>query len=793
MVVHSCIEDAWCIGANAFVSGVENATSLSAAGAEAAGPKATASQPDNVVTIAPYSAVFQRRIVTADGMGHSVWTIFGVNDDLESTSAGNAESTATFFGRPFAELFARTGIREQDLWFADESHCLASARLFPVWMLDEQGRTRTPQLRDLLWLQPQTTTATDGKGQESTGDSDSAGSTVPASTSASSAATAAASIEAHLLLWRRSWRVSLQSLMAMSDIRAEFAWRRTLYFTIGDRHTYATLMAPEFDHHARAGAGLDQCLIPHFRACALAKRLQVLRVLDRVGETTTSPGVAARTLACVADMLGTMAGRRAGLRSGPGRNMAFAPAFALLERGETALGVRAMATERANWLGSSETLIRAARHYEAAAQILIRHAVMTARQFIKAETKTVLVVEGGSDATAPSVVDAASTDGSQEAVVSSPLIPGQYVEVQACARIDIAGGWTDTPPIAYEHGGVVVNAAVSLDGKRPIGARASRLAAPVIILVLEGGAGPPQRLEVLTLREVGNYTQPQSPGALLKAAFCCAGLVSLNAEEKGTLAQQLEASGGGFELHTWSNLPTGSGMGTSSILAGAVMAALWHAAGTSYTTACLTHAVLHLEQMLTTGGGWQDQVGGLVGGIKVARSAARLPLRVDVELLHASEDFLEHFTRHLVVIYTGKTRLARNLLQNVVRNWYGRSAFLVSNADALTLNAERCAQAVRDEDIAAMGVCLTAYWEQKKIMAPGCEPSFVRRMIEIMKPHAYGQSMAGAGGGGFMYVITKEADASARLEALVRAEIDVGDMTFHAGKIEREGMVVTRG
>ena len=45
-----------------------------------------------------------------------------------------------------------------------------------------------------------------------------------------------------------------------------------------------------------------------------------------------------------------------------------------------------------------------------------------------------------------------------------------------------------------------------------------------------------------------------------------------------------------------------------SILAGAVMAALWRAAGAEYTTGSLIHAVLHLEQMLTTGGGWQDQV-----------------------------------------------------------------------------------------------------------------------------------------------------------------------------------------
>jgi fucokinase len=62
-----------------------------------------------------------------------------------------------------------------------------------------------------------------------------------------------------------------------------------------------------------------------------------------------------------------------------------------------------------------------------------------------------------------------------------------------------------------------------------------------------------------------------------------------------------------------------------------------------------------------------------------------------------------------VLIYTGKTRLARNLLQNVLRNWYDRVWFdpsvpaetrarsarasaIVENVDALTANAAACAE-----------------------------------------------------------------------------------------------------
>lgn len=52
-----------------------------------------------------------------------------------------------------------------------------------------------------------------------------------------------------------------------------------------------------------------------------------------------------------------------------------------------------------------------------------------------------------------------------------------------------------------------------------------------------------------------------------------------------------------------------------------------------------------------------------MGGVKVGRSRASLPLQVEVERLSPPEDFLTSLEQHLLLVYTGKTRLARNLLQ----------------------------------------------------------------------------------------------------------------------------------
>ena len=76
--------------------------------------------------------------------------------------------------------------------------------------------------------------------------------------------------------------------------------------------------------------------------------------------------------------------------------------------------------------------------------------------------------------------------------------------------------------------------------------------------------------------------------------------------------------------------------------------------------------MLHIEQMMTTGGGWQDQVGGLIGGVKVGHSAAKLPVFIDAKILSVKEKTIERFNEQFFLVYTGKTRLARNLLQVIV-------------------------------------------------------------------------------------------------------------------------------
>ncbi|KAM4637923.1 L-fucose kinase isoform 6-T12 [Amazona ochrocephala] len=406
-------------------------------------------------------------------------------------------------------------------------------------------------------------------------------------------------------------------------------------------------------------------------------------------------------------------------------------------------------------------LVRAARHYEGAEQILVRQAVMSSCQFV--------------------------------AVGQADLPPlGHWVQVACPARLDFSGGWSDTPPITYEHGGAVVDVAVLVDGCWPIGARVRRISEPELRLISLGGTPQSEVVAELVCRELEHlqdYCQPHAPGALLKAAFICTQVVQFPSQ-KPLQAQLMESFRGGFEVHTWSKLPHGSGLGTSSILAGAVMASLYRAAGKAASTESLIHAVLHLEQRLTTGGGWQDQVGGLVPGIKIGRSKAQLPLRVEVEEIQVPDGFTQTLNDHLLLVYTGKTRLARNLLQDVVRNWYARLPSAVQNADALVSNAEECAQALRQGNLPLIGKCLDCYWQQKKCMAPGCEPLAVGRMMDALRPYAYGQCLAGAGGGGFLYVLTRAPRQKEALHRILAKTEGLGNFSIHSVEVDTGGFSV---
>ena len=97
------------------------------------------------------------------------------------------------------------------------------------------------------------------------------------------------------------------------------------------------------------------------------------------------------------------------------------------------------------------------------------------------------------------------------------------------------------------------------------------------------------------------------------------------------------------------------------------------------------------------------------------------------------------------------------------------------------------------EDIRGVGETLGRYWAHKKKMAAGCEPPVVTKMMSALAEDVWGQELTGAGGGGFLVAITKEAGSQGKLEAKLRqalTPVELAEVTFHSVQIDLEGLAV---
>ncbi len=344
--------------------------------------------------------------------------------------------------------------------------------------------------------------------------------------------------------------------------------------------------------------------------------------------------------------------------------------------------------------------------------------------------------------------------------------PGRACRASAAARIDFGGGWTDTPPHSLERGGAVLNAAVMLNGLHPITAEARFLAEPRLVLE---SRDLDMTIEPHCAGDVLAYANPGDPFALHKAALVLRGVIPADAPPDAPLAGLLRESGG-IRLTTATRIPFGSGLGTSSILAGAVLVALSELTGARRPDdAQLFDEVLCLEQMLTTGGGWQDQVGGLTGGIKLVTSQPGLPQRITVEPLHLDPATERELSSRLCLVYTGQQRLAKNLLRNVMSRWMAREPEMVFIQGEIARLALTMRAALQGGDVDGFGALLGQHWLLNKRMDPGCANPFIDDLFEAMTPYINGGKLAGAGGGGFASVIARSAEHVDALAAALAA------------------------
>eukprot|EP00557_Chaetoceros_sp_GSL56_P014727 CAMPEP_0176478596 /NCGR_PEP_ID=MMETSP0200_2-20121128/1270_1 /TAXON_ID=947934 /ORGANISM="Chaetoceros sp., Strain GSL56" /LENGTH=1200 /DNA_ID=CAMNT_0017874543 /DNA_START=62 /DNA_END=3667 /DNA_ORIENTATION=+ len=388
---------------------------------------------------------------------------------------------------------------------------------------------------------------------------------------------------------------------------------------------------------------------------------------------------------------------------------------------------------------------------------------------------------------------------------------GTWVISSAPARVDLSGGWSDTPPISYEFGGAVACLAVTLCDRKPLSARC-RLTSDItgIKLTVEnrdienGEIRESDSVHIKTAEDLSDFRDPLAKCALLKCALVVLGIIPMPSRKSNTnetadgILCTLRNLKVGLELVSTSLLPHGSGLGTSSILAGCVLSSLGRCVGTESVLDKheLVGKVLNLEQLLSTGGGWQDQVGGIFGGLKLCTADSNIiPVRVHVEQYEIPHETLAEFNERLVLAYSGQPRLAKNILQNVVRRWAKRTPEIVKNVNDLVNGARLCITSIQRNNFEDLGSLLTAYWAQKKIMAgedSGVDPITVKRIFDLLSLEgvAVGSTLTGAGGGGFMTMILREGMTVQHANRVLEncEDFDHKSLKWYTCKICNEGL-----
>ena len=349
----------------------------------------------------------------------------------------------------------------------------------------------------------------------------------------------------------------------------------------------------------------------------------------------------------------------------------------------------------------------------------------------------------------------------QHAILNSVMDTLQYNEncrivtdkhtVKLPLRVNWGGGWSDTPPYCNEHGGTVLNAAILLNGEMPVEVTLERLDEPKIIFESRDMGVYGEFDSIEPLQQTGD---PYDPFALQKAALVACGIIP---GKGGDLKAVLSRLGGGFKMNSEvPNVPKGSGLGTSSILSGACVKALFEFMGIPYTEADLYSHVLCMEQIMATGGGWQDQVGGLSDGIKYITTMPGLRQDIKVQHVEIPEETKEELNRRFALIYTGQRRLARNLLRDVVGRYVGNEPDSIYALNEI----QRVAALMRFElergHVDDFAKLLDYHWELSKKVDAGSTNTLIDQIFESIEDLIDGKLVCGAGGGGFLQVVLKK-------------------------------------
>jgi len=328
----------------------------------------------------------------------------------------------------------------------------------------------------------------------------------------------------------------------------------------------------------------------------------------------------------------------------------------------------------------------------------------------------------------------------------------------APARIDLAGGTLDIPPLYLFHEpALTVNVAID------VGVRVTITPSKRLVIVSDDQ------------NESAAWDSPQ-----LISWRECAGLELVLRLVKSFRPKE------NFQVEVRSDVPAGSGLGGSSAIAIALTRALAEWCDVRLSSDELVDWAKSIEtQTIKVPTGYQDYWGAVYGGVHAYEMG--LNGRVRAARL-GSAGFHRELERHLLLVYTGRPRFSgTNNWELFKRHIDGESA-TVEFFERLKENALLMKEALESEDISRAADALNRDWRTRKAILPTMTTGEIERVIEEGSRHGMlAARVCGAGGGGCVALLADPA----RRDGLAR-RIQEMKMEILPTRIAETGVMVER-
>lgn len=306
------------------------------------------------------------------------------------------------------------------------------------------------------------------------------------------------------------------------------------------------------------------------------------------------------------------------------------------------------------------------------------------------------------------------------------------VRVRAPLRLGLGGGGTDLAPYCIDHGGVVLNATIDRYAYAHLTTRTDdRIVFKADDLDCEEEL--PCSLDF-----------PIHKGLQLHRAVYQHMMLRYN----GGQAEPLTIS-------TTIDVPAGSGLGASSALTVALIETFVTAMELPLGPYEIARLAFDIERVqLGMAGGQQDQYAAAFGGINFIEFL-RGGAGVIVNPLRLRRDHLNEFESSLVICFTGQSRESASIINQQVGGLKQLSPETLAGMHDIKEHAFAMKACILSGDFRGMADVLRESWLSKKRTASAISNSNVENLLEVaMGAGAWGGKVSGAGGGGFIMLLT---------------------------------------